>query len=125
MQQGTTILIVDDEKIIRDVVTLLLRRAGYRVLSAASGPEALDLVRATGELIELAVLDLVMPNLGGVRLLSRLRGIQPGMRALFISGYDTPLGLPNSAAFLSKPFTAAELLRAVGDTGRRAIAQTA
>jgi len=125
MQQGQTILIVDDEAIIRDVLSLILRRAGYHVLVASGGKEALQLLRATGESIGLAVLDLVMPEIGGVRLLSRLREIQPGMRALFMSGYQTPLGLPAGSEFLTKPFTATDLLRALGDTGKRAIAQTA
>jgi DNA-binding response OmpR family regulator len=125
MSQVSTILIVDDEVLIKDVVTLVLRRAGYRVLGAASGAEALDAVRLSADLVQLAVLDLVVPDIGGARLLGRLQEFQPGMRALFISGYETPLGLPAGAAFLHKPFTTAELLSAVGENVRRSVAHSA
>src|SRR4051812_2654739 len=113
MNQGATILIVDDEALVRDVVALLVQRAGYRVLSAGSAVEALELVRTSDEPVALAILDLVMPEGGGVRLLSRLRDLQPHLSPLFMSGYNPPLGLPDGAPLLMKPFSAADLLRAI------------
>jgi CheY-like chemotaxis protein len=123
--EGPTVLVVDDEEIILKVVTVVLRRAGFRVLAATNGADALDLARASGAPIFLAVLDLVMPQLGGARLLAHLHELDPRIRALFISGYNPPRGVPEGCQFLSKPFTAAELLRSVGDAGQRTIVQRA
>jgi CheY-like chemotaxis protein len=125
MLEGPTVLVVDDETIIVNVATVVLRRAGYRVLAATDGNHALGLVRASEAPIFLAVLDLVMPEIGGVKLLGRLREIDPGVRALFISGYNAPTGVPAGCPLLTKPFTAADLLRAVGDAGERPAVQRA
>jgi len=125
MQEGPTVLVVDDEPIILSVMTIVLRKAGYRVLAAANGAQALALVHASGAPVYVAVLDLTMPGIGGVRLLAGLREIDSNMRALFISGFDTVTGLPAGCDFLTKPFTAAELLRAVDDAGEHAIAHSA
>ncbi len=114
MQVGPLILVADDEAIILNVVTVVLRKAGCRVLSASCGTQALQLVEASEEPISLAVLDVVMPDLDGPRLSLRLREIYPNLPVLFISGYTLPAsGIPTGADFLSKPFTAAELLRRV------------
>jgi DNA-binding response OmpR family regulator len=125
MQQGPLVLVVDDEAFIRDVVTLVLRKGGFHVLAAATGEEALHLMRESPAPIYLAVLDLMMPDLGGARLFDRLCELQPGVRALYISGYSTALGLPEGSMVLHKPFTATELLRAVDAGGSRTMAQRA
>jgi CheY-like chemotaxis protein len=112
MSTGPLVLVADDEAIILNVVTVVLRKAGYRVLSASGGYQALTLVEASEEPVCLAVLDVVIPDLNGPELFDRLRQINPDMRALFISGYSRPRsGAPLGSDFLPKPFTAAELLR--------------
>jgi CheY-like chemotaxis protein len=114
MQTGPLILVADDEAIILKVVAVVLRKAGFRVLSASCATQALQLVEASQEPISLAVLDVVMPDLDGPQLCVRLRETCPDLRVLFISGYNLPpSGLPTGADFLSKPFTSAELLRRV------------
>ncbi|HEY1493807.1 MAG TPA: response regulator [Candidatus Solibacter sp.] len=114
MQTGPLILVADDEAIILKVVAVVLRKAGFRVLSASCATQALQLVEASEEPISLAVLDVVMPDLDGPQLCVRLRETCPDLRVLFISGYNLPpSGLPTGADFLSKPFTSAELLRRV------------
>jgi CheY-like chemotaxis protein len=114
MQTGPLILVADDEAIILNVVTVVLRKAGFRVLPASSGTQALQIAETSEEPIFLAVLDIVMPGLDGPHLATRLREIYPGLRVLFISGYAMPAsGIPAGADFLGKPFTASELLRRV------------
>ena len=114
MPTAPLILVADDEAIILNVVTVVLRKAGFRVLAASCGTQALQLADASDEPIFLAVLDVVMPDLDGPQLSVRLRETYPDLRVLFISGYNLPpSGLPTGADFLSKPFTAAELLRRV------------
>lgn len=112
------VLVADDEEIIVNVVAVILRRAGYRVLTAVGGTPALESVLASEEPVSLAVLDMVMPDLSGPQLYFRLREIYPQMRALFISGHSTPLGkVPAGCDFLPKPFTAGELLKRLREAG--------
>lgn len=126
MPTGPLVLVADDESIILDVVTLILRKAGFRVLSAASGAQALQLVKESEEPVSLAVLDVVIPDLNGPDLYQRLRKMNPGMRVLFISGYNVPpAGLPVMRDFLSKPFTSAELLKRVRQVAERPVSQCA
>lgn len=125
MPEGPTVLVVDDEAIILNVVTIILRRAGFRVLAANSAGEALELVRSSGAPIYLAVLDLDMPKVSGLNLLARLQEADSGMRALLMSGHTAPTGMPEGCDFLTKPFTVAQLLHAVGDAGQRAIGHRA
>jgi CheY-like chemotaxis protein len=126
MSTGPLVLVADDEAIILNVVTVVLRKAGYRVLSASGGYQALTLVEASEEPVCLAVLDVVIPDLNGPELFDRLRQINPDMRALFISGYSRPRsGAPLGSDFLPKPFTAAELLRRLQQTAERPMTQRA
>jgi DNA-binding response OmpR family regulator len=114
MQTGPLILVADDEAIILKVVTIVLRKAGFRVLAASCGAQALQLAESSEEPVFLAVLDIVMPDLDGLELSVRLREIYSDLRVLFISGYTLPpSGIPTGADFLGKPFTSDELLRRV------------
>jgi len=113
-----TILVVDDEILVRDVITALLGKAGYRVLSADSGHEALSLCRRHTGPIHLALLDVVMPGMKGPELRERLLTEFPSIRTVFISGYSYDELGPQGVAvdernFIAKPFTMRELLNAV------------
>jgi PAS domain S-box-containing protein len=105
-----TILIVEDEPILRELATLTLRKNGYTVLEAGNGVDALQVaVEYSGE-IDLLVTDAVMPQMGGKELAERLRRTRPKIRVLLASGYaeDRYVGnqaLLQNAAFLPKPFT--------------------
>lgn len=104
-----TILLVDDEESLRHVVVDLLSQLGYRVLSAASGPEALALAGAYSGKIDLLLTDVVMDPLPGPALAEQLAGIRPEMKVIFISGYADSLApdgiLKPGTVLVLKPFT--------------------
>jgi signal transduction histidine kinase/CheY-like chemotaxis protein len=109
--KGTeTVLVVEDQDGIRDIVRESLRRNGYKVLIAVDGNEALQMASAYQDPIHLLVTDLVMPNIGGRELAQRLTPLRPGMKVLFMSGYSEHSALEiedtgSSATVLQKPFS--------------------
>jgi DNA-binding NtrC family response regulator len=110
------ILIIDDEPAVRNVTRTLLERAGYRVLTASSGEEGLEVYQANTAAIGLVVLDLTMPRMSGKEVLNALTRIGPDVRVIVASGYSHPDGMPsgeNVAGFLHKPFRFDELLTLV------------
>ena len=117
-QGNETILIVEDEDVVRTATRKVLLAAGYTVLSAASGPEALDLVRARSEPIDLALVDVIMPHMTGRQLATELGALRPSMKVLFMSGYTNDLiasqgVLDPGTSFLQKPFRPNELTEKV------------
>ncbi len=108
-----TILVVDDQAAIRDLAIATLRRAGYRVLSAASGKEALALAGARGARLDVLLTDATMPGMNGRELAELLVKIHPGLRVIIMSGYSAATlglsGLPDTHVILPKPFTQATL----------------
>jgi PAS domain S-box-containing protein len=112
---GATVLVVEDEQLVRDLVHRTLSRAGYTVLVAEHGEEALGVSRANLGPIDLLVTDVVMPRMNGNELASRLSLERPGIRVLFVSGYandvlDLRGGLEAGTEYLQKPFTPSVLL---------------
>lgn len=111
-----TVLVVEDEKTLRDLVCKVLRRAGYTVLGAPNGDEALRLCAQAEPRIDLLLTDLVMPLMGGRELAERIGAVCPGVPVLYMSGYtdDRIADLPASGAgFLQKPFAPQALLQKV------------
>ncbi len=113
-----TVLLVEDEVGVRTIVERMLSRHGYRVLTAASGEEALHLVRTFEGTIDLLLSDVVMPGMSGVDLASQLRARLPGVRVLLMSGHaaDVLEGEGMTAdlpQLLEKPFSDGSLTRAV------------
>jgi two-component system cell cycle sensor histidine kinase/response regulator CckA len=111
-----TILVAEDETLVRELVQRALLRAGHRVLLAKNGEEAL--VLAAENQIDLLVTDVVMPQLGGRELVKHLAATHPTTPVLFMSGYASDSDVlvataPGPAAILNKPFTATQLLQAV------------
>jgi PAS domain S-box-containing protein len=104
-----TVLVVEDEEAVRGVVCETLLSAGYTVLQARNGREALELSERHGGPIDLLLTDVVMPEMGGAELARRLSGQRPGLRVLFMSGYapssfeSSQIALEN-ASFIAKPF---------------------
>jgi len=113
-----TVLVVEDEPLVRDLTVRALQKHGYTVLAAENGADALRVLGEHSGPIHMVITDAVMPLMGGRELIERLRTLYPGVKALLASGYteedfDAQVGLPESAAFLQKPFTSAALLRRV------------
>ena len=114
-------LLVEDEAGVRDLARRMLERAGYRVLDAASGPDAEAIFAEHRGSIDLLVTDVVMPGMSGPDLFRRLAVEQPGLKVVYISGYATEamarqLKLDRGQPHVQKPFTArsARVLRARG-----------
>jgi CheY-like chemotaxis protein len=119
---------VDDEKQVRDVTRLLLRKFGMETVEAADGVSGLEAIRANLHREPVVLLDLTMPNMGGAETLRRLREFSAGTRVVLMSGYsanDVPAGAGWAGAdgFLPKPFSADQLHGALsGAMVRRAAA---
>ena len=115
--QGT-VLLVDDEEIIVEVGRAMLKKLGYRVFTAGSGQEALDLFAKQREEIDLVILDMIMPGMGGGEAYDRLKEIDAHARVLLSSGYTLDgqakeiLGR-GCSGFIQKPFNVKELSQKV------------
>jgi len=106
---------VEDEDAVRIAARKALSRGGFKVVEARNGEEALQRWRERSG-VDLVVSDLVMPEMGGRELATRLRAEAPHLKILFTSGYTDDAGirqgaLENGMGFLGKPFTPEELLR--------------
>jgi two-component system cell cycle sensor histidine kinase/response regulator CckA len=127
MSHGETVLVVEDEEGVRELVRRVLARHGYEVLEARHGRDAL-LEAEHHAKIDLLLTDVVMPEMGGVPLATALRGRRPDLRVLYMSGYTEEeivrrgeAGEEGGLPLLQKPFTGDVLARAVRemlDTGR-------
>lgn len=109
---------VDDDDQVRAVVKHALERAGYAVILADSGPAAIEIVRQQGDRIDLVVLDLCMPVMGGADALPRLRIHKPDLKVLVSSGFCEQDALQvfrnaHISGFIRKPYTPGELAAAV------------
>ncbi|HTY23903.1 MAG TPA: PAS domain S-box protein [Desulfomonilaceae bacterium] len=113
-----TILLVDDEEFVRELGVRILGKAGYQVLVAGNGREALDLLKKERTHISLVVLDLIMPEMGGRECLRELQKIDPQVKVLVASGYSADASVKEmlhmgAKGFVNKPFRIKELLRDV------------
>jgi len=118
--RAATILVVEDDDLIRSLAEQILLETGYRVLAAANASEAMEIAERGEERIDLLLTDVVMPGVSGTDLAHRLLRHHPEMRILYMSGYSDSLifrygVLQERAAFLRKPFAAEALERRVGE----------
>ena len=112
-RRAATILLVDDEDIVRRATADMLADIGYTVVEAASGAEALRLVR-DGTAFDIVVSDYLMPGMNGVDLVRHLRDLAPALPAMLISGYSTIAeGSGSELPRLAKPFRQADLARGI------------
>jgi two-component system, cell cycle sensor histidine kinase and response regulator CckA len=109
--RGETVLVVEDEAALRSLIEVVLSEAGYRVVTAADGEEALGLVGGDEREIDLVLTDSIMPRMGGSELVSRLRAIRPGARVIQMTGYTDHGSVDED--FIAKPFEPEALLRRV------------
>lgn len=123
-----TILLVDDEEHVRDLGVRILTKAGYKVVTASNGKEAVNVYARRGDEIALVILDLMMPEMGGKKCLLALRELNPQVKVIIASGYSangaTKETLSSGAkGFVNKPYDIRQLLDVVGKVlaGERAI----
>ena len=110
------VLVVDDEPMVLAFAAKALKRLGYRVLTAENGKEACRVFEPRAGEIDCVLLDMVMPEMGGLETLHRLRGINPRIRVIVSSGYDPDeetrkLVESGSVAVLRKPYNLETLAR--------------
>ncbi|MCX7957757.1 MAG: PAS domain S-box protein [Deltaproteobacteria bacterium] len=113
-----TVLLVEDDPMVREITARILRSSGYKVLSASSPAEALDLISETGEKIDLLLSDIIMPQTNGVELSKTLLTKIPDIKILLMSGYteDTLSGLnisQSSINLIQKPFDSVALRKKI------------
>jgi two-component system, cell cycle sensor histidine kinase and response regulator CckA len=118
--QGT-ILLVEDEEGLRSLNARGLRSRGYSVIEASNGVEALGALEEKNGAVDLVVSDVVMPEMDGPTLLKMMRGRNPDLKIIFVSGYaedafEKSLPKNQQFAFLPKPFTLSQLVAAVKET---------
>jgi nitrogen-specific signal transduction histidine kinase/CheY-like chemotaxis protein len=115
--KGETVLVVEDEAALLEVARRIFARNGYHVIAAASGPEAIEIVRAYQGDIHLLVTDVVMPHMLGKEVSEQIRALKPDIEVLFMSGYAGRVlasqgMLDSNVALVEKPFSEAELMGA-------------
>lgn len=109
-----TILIIDDESLILNVGKDLLEALGYMVLTAQNGTAAIDIYKQSGEIIDLVILDMVMPEMNGGEVFDKLKSINPDVKVLLSSGYSingqaSKIISRGCVGFIQKPFTMREI----------------
>jgi two-component system cell cycle sensor histidine kinase/response regulator CckA len=112
------VLLVEDNSVVRGLVSRALKRHGYRVVEADSGQQALALAETVREPIDLILSDVVMPGMQGPELVAQLKATRPQSKVLYMSGYpadafDKGQGAGSPGEWLQKPFTTGRLLQRV------------
>jgi CheY-like chemotaxis protein len=113
-----TVLVVEDEAVIRDITTRILRRAGYEVVAVAGGAEAIERLADGGPPIDVIITDVIMPNMSGISLAEAVLDRHPRVGVVFLSGYtaetlNVERLTDRGAVFVAKPVTARQLVLAV------------
>lgn len=116
--QGWTVLLVEDDDLVRELVERVLRETGFGLIVASNGQEAFDLVTGESPHIDLVLTDIVMPQMGGATLASLLKQQQPDLKVVCMSGYTDQAVVRHGIlepcdAFLQKPFTPTTLLHRI------------
>jgi CheY-like chemotaxis protein len=112
------ILVVDDEKVVRELARRALGRQGHEVLEAEDGPAAIDVVRSQGSRLQVMILDAGLPGMNGAEALVHIHGLKPDLEVIVSSGYSEEQTLGSFAGarvagFIQKPYLAQDLVRAV------------
>jgi two-component system, cell cycle sensor histidine kinase and response regulator CckA len=120
-----TVLLVEDEVMVRSLGIRILERSGYRVMQAGNGDEAIAMAMGYGERIDLLLTDVVMPGMGGIELANRLTRIHPETRVLFTSGYTENAivhqgVLDEGVSFIAKPYSPSALAKKIREVLNKA-----
>lgn len=112
-----TILLAEDEPLLRELGETILKQAGYSVISAPNAGALKELIASYDGKVDLLLTDVVMPGLSGPELVHLVRARWPSIRVLYMSGYadDEIKDLDQDAGFLQKPFTPSELTAKIAD----------
>ena len=114
LEGDETILVIEDEEVVRRTTILVLERYGYAALAAADGVEGLDVLQREGEGIDLVLLDLSMPRLSGSEVLAEIRALRPELKVVLCTGYtSSEWDFEGIAGVVQKPFKGEDLARAV------------
>ena len=116
-----TLLVVDDEATIRTILVQVFKQAGYRVLCASNGVQAMEVVNALPDPIDVLITDMTMPLMEGDELIERATAVRPGLKVICLSAAFSAVSLEKSVLFLPKPFG----LKAVVSLVRSALEGTA
>jgi two-component system cell cycle sensor histidine kinase/response regulator CckA len=111
-----TVLLIDDDEMVADVGEQILKNFGYGVVKANSGNGAIEVYRENQDRIDMVILDMILPDMGGGDTYDRLKEINPGIKVLLASGYDIDhqardLLERGCDGFIQKPFNMDELLK--------------
>jgi len=114
--KGETVLVVEDDALLKDLAYKTLRKAGYRVLTAGDGQDALEIIHTFEDRIHVLLTDVVMPRMGGKELAKQARALRPEIKILYMSGYPAgvvsdPDIMGHEADFIEKPISAEVLSR--------------
>ncbi len=113
-----TVLLIDDDEMVVDVSEHILNNSGYDVVSVKSGKEAIEAYKENHSRIDMVILDMILPDMGGGDTYDRLKEINPGIKALLASGYDIDyqgrdIMERGCDGFIQKPFNMNELLEKI------------
>jgi len=114
-----TILLADDEKMVLDIGVQMLKRLGFNVIAVESGRKAIETYQKQNDAIDIVILDLVMPDLGGAEVVDAIKDINPETKIMLSSGYGrdgkTADIMQYCHAFIQKPFSMKELSATLQD----------
>lgn len=119
--RATTVLVVDDEPSVLALVRTMLWRAGYTVLEASGGEEALGIIAGREGPVQLMVTDILMPDMNGYELAEKVKALQPEVKIVYMSGYRDKVLLESTgrsledAPLIRKPFTQYNLIAKIGE----------
>jgi len=106
----STVLLVDDDAVVRKILSAVLEQAGFSVLTAADGRSAIDAAKAHRGPLEVLVSDIQMPDLSGLEVAAALAESRPGLKVLLLSSAEAPADLCEGWSFLQKPFPPTALI---------------
>ena len=128
-RRSKTVLVVEDEREVRELACEFLSAAGYSVLTAQDGWEALDTAKRLGRSVHVVLTDLVMPNMGGIELGDRLKTVLPQVAIIYMTGYieqgEANAAFLKNAFFLQKPFSRENLIEKISQAVNRSHAERA
>jgi len=106
---ASTILVVEDDQIVRMLIVDVLEELAFKVLEAKNGQAALELVQDRGQTIDLLMTDVGLPDIDGKKLAIQAQGFRPQLQVLFASGYAENLVVPDGMHLIAKPFSIDQL----------------